>query len=485
MLRDTAAVSGENVRRLREALERVGRHGENPEALYELLDPEIVWDASPLEMPDHGVYRGYEGVREFWRRWLAAWEDWEFSPEEFVDAGDIVVVAMRQCGSGKGSGMQVEARHGQVWAFRAGKVIRHELHPNVDCALQAVGLSRAEDASSRARLGELVFAFMESQLAYVMARLKLADALVDGPKSVDELVAVTSAAPGMLRRLLRGLVSLGLVAENADGRVSLTEVGALLQSDAAGSMRDVALHFGSEGYRAWGELEHTVRTAEPAFDTALGEPLFLYMRNHPEAGAAFNGTMTQLSRGVIAEAVERYDFAPAGRILDVGGGRGHFVAAVLEKHPTVEGAVFDLPQVAEAANAYLARRGLADRCSVISGNFFKSVPEGYDTHLLKWVLHDWDDESCRTLLAMSHAALPRAGRLLVVEQLLPDELRPTPRLHPALASDLNMLVNGAAAALERSLTEYDQLLSESGFVIEDVIHLPSGFSIISCPRRDS
>jgi len=135
-------VASTNVELLRAMLERVGRHSENPEALYELLAPDVVMDTSQMELPDSGVYVGHDGVREFWRRWLGPWEEWEFVPEEFIDAGDKVVVAMHMRGRGKGSGVWVEQRHGQVWAFRDGKVVRHDLYPDLDQALRAAGVTR-------------------------------------------------------------------------------------------------------------------------------------------------------------------------------------------------------------------------------------------------------------------------------------------------------------------------------------------------------
>jgi ketosteroid isomerase-like protein len=132
----------ENVELLRGMLERVGRHSENPEALYELLAPDVVMDASQLGLPDIGVYVGHQGFRDFWRRWLGPWEAWEFVPEEFIDAGDKVVVAIRQRARGRGSGVQVEEHHAQVWTFQNGKVVRQDLYPDMEQALKAAGIAK-------------------------------------------------------------------------------------------------------------------------------------------------------------------------------------------------------------------------------------------------------------------------------------------------------------------------------------------------------
>jgi len=332
-------------------------------------------------------------------------------------------------------------------------------------------------AGSAEYLRNLLVGHIPVQLACAMAGLGLADLLADGPMTVDELSAAAKARPDLLRRLVRGLADIGLVTLEDDDRVSATEMGALLRSGTAGSMRDLALYRGGPSYTSWGKLEHTVRTGEPAFEAALGAPFFSYMRDHPEDGAAFDGGMTRLSLDIIDEALARYDFSVARRILDVGGGRGHFAAAVLEAHSQLEGAVLDLPERIGAADAYLRGRGLGERCAAIGGNFFDSVPVGYDVHILKWILHDWNDASCRQLLAQCRAALPADGRLLVVELLLPDGAAADGRLRPAIQTDLFMLVNFADSR-ERSLDEYERLLGDCGFALEQATALPSSFSVL-------
>jgi hypothetical protein len=337
----------------------------------------------------------------------------------------------------------------------------------------------------RRRLTALLAGFMPVQLIHVMARLKLADLLDGGSATVRELSAATGTKPSMLRRLVRGLAGVGMLDLDGDERVSLTPMGALVDSRVSGSMRDLALHRGGAAFAAWGKLEHAVRTGRPAFDAAHGDPFFTYLRIHPDAGAAFDGTMAALSRSVVREAVAHYDFGGASRILDVGGGRGHFATAVLDAYPGLVGAVFDVPEVAEATGEQLRRGSLRDRCRAIGGDFFASLPEGYDLHILKWILHDWNDESCRRLLTACRAALPPDGRLLVVEQLLPETVPTTGTLDPAIAMDLVMLVNFADAC-ERQLGEYEQLLNGGGFTLRDVVPLPSGFSMLDCrPLADS
>ena len=333
--------------------------------------------------------------------------------------------------------------------------------------------------SARERLARLLSGFMPVQLVYVMARLRLADVLEARSATVGELSSAIDIRPDLMRRLVRGLAGIGLLGLETDDRVSLTKMGRLLGSGSPGSMRDFALHRGGESFAAWGKLEHAVRTGRPAFEAAHGDGFFTYLRRNPEARASFDGTMTRVSHGVVAEAVARYDFGGASRVLDVGGGRGHFVAAVLDAYPDLEGALLDVPEVAEAAGDYLRRRGLGDRCVAIGGSFFDVLPHGYDVHLLKWILHDWDDDACHELLSACRSALPEEGRLLVVEQLLPEAVTDTGGLHPAIAMDLIMLVN-LVEARERYLHEYTHLLDGGGFTLHELVELPSGFSILDC-----
>jgi len=343
----------------------------------------------------------------------------------------------------------------------------------------------AKPRRRQAQLADLIFGFRPAQFVHVMARLAIADLLGDRQMTVGELSFAAGAQPDMMGRLLPGLAGIGLVELAPGDCVSLTEMGGLLATKGPGSMRGMALYAGAESFRAWAELEHGVRTGEAPFKTARGQSFFDYYREHPAARAAFDATMSQLSRAVIREAVPACDFASASRVLDVAGGRGHFVAAVLDANPNVRGAVFDLPEACAEAQGFIAGKGLAGRSEVIGGSFFDSVPPGYDVHLLKWILHDWDDASCQKILQTLRTALAENGHLLVVGQLLPDAMTADGPLHPAVAMDLAMLVNFADAR-ERTRAECDKLLTASGFAVRQVIELPgSGFSVLDCASQAS
>ena len=332
-------------------------------------------------------------------------------------------------------------------------------------------------AGSAEYLRNLLVGHVPVQLAYAMARLRLADLLADGPMTVDDLrhrrqgptghAAPATARPGRL----------GLVTLDRDDWVSLTEMGALLRSGTPGSLRDLALYRGGQSYASWGELEHTVRTGDAAFDAAHGAAFFSYLRDHPEAGAAFDGRMTGLSLDIIDETVARYDFSAATHILDVGGGRGHFAAAVLDAYPQLDGAVLDLPERIEAADEYLRGRGLGERCVAIGGNFFDSVPvrlrpphpQVDPPRLERRVVPEAAGAVSRGAARRRSAARGRAAAA--------DGAATDGRLRPAIQTDLFMLVNFADAR-ERSLDEYERLLGDSGFALEQAIALPSSFSVL-------
>ena len=232
-------------------------------------------------------------------------------------------------------------------------------------------------AGSAEYLRNLLVGHIPVQLACAMAGLRLADLLADGPMTVDELSAAANARPDLLRRLLRGLADIGLVTLDRDDRVSATEMGALLRSGMTGSECGTSpCTAGARPARLLGQARAPrCAPATLAFEAALGAPFFSYMRDHPEDGAAFDGGMTRLSLDIIDETLARCDFSVATRILaDVGGGRGHFAAAVLEAYPQLDGAVLDLPERIDAANEYLRGRGLGERCVAIGGDFFDSSP---------------------------------------------------------------------------------------------------------------
>ena len=310
---------------------------------------------------------------------------------------------------------------------------------------------------------EIIFGYGASQAVNVAARLKLADHLASGVRAPAELAAATGCDELAVRRLLRALVCLGIVTQSAPDDFALSEAGEPLRSDVPYSLRGMAmLVCGPETWRSWGELEYSVRTGSPAWDTVTGLSSFEYMAKHPEHATVFNQAMAGYTRAVAPAIVANGGFDRFTTVVDIGGGDGSLLAAILTAHPTLRGVLYDLPAGVEKADRALA--GVADRCDVIGGDFFESVPEGADAYVLKSVLHDWNDERAADVLRNCRAAMPSTGRVIVVEPVVPPVV--SPELTALVLSDLNMLVN--TGGMERTEAEFRDLFTRAGLKLERV-----------------
>ncbi|MGB8273875.1 MAG: methyltransferase, partial [Alphaproteobacteria bacterium] len=314
------------------------------------------------------------------------------------------------------------------------------------------------------QLMRLVNGFQVSQAIHVAATLGIADLLANGPRASDDLAAKTKTDPGALYRLLRALAAAGVFREESGKRFALAPLGACLRSDAPVPVAPWAALVGRPNYwQAWGSLLHSVRTGENAFRHVHGASTWEYRALHPEEGRMFDAAMTGLSRQVSKAVVEAYDFGSFGRVVDVGGGRGVILAAILAANPAVRGVLFDQPHVMADAGPVLRDAGVADRCDVQGGNFFTSVPAGGDCYILKAILHDWNDAEATQILRVCRAAMPADGKLLLVEQVIAP---PNEGLIGKM-SDLNMLV--APNGRERTADEFADLLALAGFRLTSVV----------------
>lgn len=318
-----------------------------------------------------------------------------------------------------------------------------------------------------------------SQAVYVAAKLGIADLLVDGPVACDDLATATRTHAPSLQRTLRALAGVGVFSEVAPGRFALTPLAALLRSSTPDSMRALAIMYGEEQYRAWGDFLHSVRTGQPAFEHQFGMGVFEYYTKNPEASAVFNEAMTGWTGRLASAVADAYDFSPFGTVVDVGGNQGTLLMAILRRHPSTRGILFDLPHVVAAAEPVLAKAGVSDRCARQGGDFFETVPTGGDAYILASVLHDWDDSRCTAILARCRSVMPAHGKLLIVELVLPEG-----RDEPFFGNwvDLHMLV--MASGRERTASEYRQLLRAGGFEFSRVVPTPAGSSIVEAvPAR--
>ena len=312
-----------------------------------------------------------------------------------------------------------------------------------------------------------------AQALYVVAELGIPDLLATRPHSSAELAQAAGAHAPSLYRVLRTLASLGVFVEEDDQTFGLTPLGATLRSDVRGSVRAWALVNCGVSWRAYGELLYSVRTGQPGFDRAFGMSVFDYTARHPDALALFGKMMIDFHGQEVAAVAAAYTLSDAKSVVDVGGGSGNLLAALLEANPRLTGTVFERPPVAETAIQWLHAAGLSHRADVLEGDFFESVPTGGDVYVLSHVIHDWDEAHCLTLLGNCRRAIGPGGRLLIVETVLPGPNEPS----PGRLLDLIMLAN-APRGQERTLEEYRELLARADFRLARVVPTASPVSVI-------
>ena len=315
-----------------------------------------------------------------------------------------------------------------------------------------------------------------SQALYVAAKLGVADVLAAEPLAAEDVAAALDVRAPVLRRVLRALVAGGVFTELEDGRFANNDAAAALRADAPGRMREVVINFGEEMYRAFGELLHTVRTGETAFDVVYGAPLFEYYAANPEVEASAAARMLARTLPVAAEFAASDVVRDARTLVDVGGGTGTLLAEVLRHRPAIGGVLLERPGMLELAHGYLAAQGVAERCELVEGDFFSSVPAGGDVYVLKSVLHDWDDERCIAILQRCRQAMDPTARLAIIELLLPERMTPSDPMLSAALLDLIMLAY--AGGRERTEAEFTQLLDQAGLRLASTTPLAAGPHIL-------
>jgi SAM-dependent methyltransferase len=302
-----------------------------------------------------------------------------------------------------------------------------------------------------------------AQACYAAAKLGLPDAMAAGPRPVAELAVECGADPRALDRLLRAMVSAGVFCQTAPRTYALTSVSELLRSDAPGSLRQMAVLDGEEVYRSFADIVHTVRTGTPAFESIYGEPFYAYLAGQPRLAATF---VEAMSGAQVAAALALCDLTGTELLVDVGGGDGSLLAEALTRHPALRGVLLELPEAVRRAKTTVTDAGVADRAELVEGDFFAAVPASGDAYVLARVLHNWTDERAEQILRRIREAMRPDGRLLVVEQLLPDaDTEPGPGKGMV---DLLMLV--LLEGHDRTQADYVRLLERAGFALRTVRH---------------
>ena len=334
-------------------------------------------------------------------------------------------------------------------------------------------------SSSEASLMPLIMGHMASRVIFVAAQLNLADLIAEGCQTIAELADRTRTHAPSLERVLRTLGSLGVLDETEPGKLVLTPLGNQLRTGVSGSVRDLALMFGNErSWQSWGDLLHSVQTGELAAQRIYGMSGFEYFAANPEQAVIFNQAMAENTRRVGADIAAGYDFSDIGTLVDIGGGSGALLAVILPAFPTLQGIVFDLPSGLEGARRCLEAAGVASRCDVVEGDFFRAVPAGAGAYILKNVIHDWDDERGVAILRSCRAAMPEQAKLLLIERLMPTRIAANPVHRQIALMDINMLV--MPGGRQRTEPEFKALLARSDFRWNATVPLSaaSGYSII-------
>ena len=344
--------------------------------------------------------------------------------------------------------------------------------------------ARDANAVLAAEVLDLIEGKWTTQAIGVAAELGIADLVASGTATLDALAAATQCEPSSLRRLMRALASLGLVAEGHDRSYALTARGELLREDAQPSLRAWARWGASQHWSPWGQLLQSVRTGR-SLRASTGEAGgYDHLQRDPAKAAIFNKAMTEVSSLVAGPLLDAFDFGARGHVMDVGGGHGELMRALLQAHPRLQGTIFDLAHAIEGARSSWETSPLAPRCRLSVGDFFEAVPGGADVYVMKSILHNWDDGRSALILRSCREAAGPDARLLLVERVMPERMDGRDDDRRVARADLNMLVTHAGH--ERTLAEFSSLLGGSGFEVVRCRPLAVGFSLIEAlPARRS
>ena len=319
-----------------------------------------------------------------------------------------------------------------------------------------------------------------SKAILVAAELGLADLINTRPMQASELARHCGCDSSALHRLLRGLCTIGICNENASGAFELGEMGEYLRSGSPESLRDMVLWWGRSHWELWDNLMYSVRTGRSARSMLYGSGGFDFIKDDPEAAAIFHRAMSQMAQLENSEILRVYDFSRYEKILDVGGGYGELLLAIMAVHQAAKTVLFDLEETIAGASARSSKNWPAERCELVAGDFFEGVPSGANLHILKNVIHDWGEKDAIRILSNCARALPPEGRLLVVERVLPAKFVHSAQHRELARSDLTMLL--AHAAEERTLQQFNRIAERAGLTLVQSIPTATPLSLIEFTR---
>lgn len=345
---------------------------------------------------------------------------------------------------------------------------------NSDAVTSGAATALDEALTNAAQVVQMAQGLVLSRAIFATAELGIADYLKDGgAQSAEEIAQATNMHAPSLYRLLRMMAGFGFFVEDEEQRFSLTPLSATLHSEAPGYARSTIRSMaGSMAWGTYGEFLHSVKTGETAIEKAFGEPVFDYLSTRPELATMFNEAMIGFHGEEKPAVAAAYDFSGIGVLCDVGGGTGSLLTTILQANPELKGILHDLPHVIDEARIQIEEKNLSERCEIVPGSFFDSIPSGADAYILSHIIHDWDERRCLQILENCRRAMPQDGKLLLVEMVIP----PGNEMHPAKILDVMMLM--FTGGKERTEQEYAALFVKGGFKLTTVIPTPSAVSVI-------
>jgi len=329
-----------------------------------------------------------------------------------------------------------------------------------------MGLKETEE------LNRLMLGVAVSRAICTVAELGVADHIADRTAvPVATLAQKTGTHERSLHRVLRLLASRGLFRETSPGAFEHTPLSFALREDAEGSYRAGARMF-HRFFPAWDALDHSIRTGAPGFDRAFGSPLFDFVMANPAVGPLLDAGMSSFHGYETAAMLDAYDFSGVKTLADIGGGNGSLLTGALKRYPAMRGILFDLGHVVGRAQTNLRAAGLAERCEVIEGSFFETVPSGADAYLFRHIIHDWTDEQSLQILGHCRRAIPSDGRLLLVECVVPAGN------DPSASKDFDITMMTFPGGMERTEPEFKALLDQAGFALTSVTPTSTMVSVV-------
>jgi hypothetical protein len=325
---------------------------------------------------------------------------------------------------------------------------------------------------------QLISARWVAQAIGAAAKFRFADLLAEGPRSARDVAREAHTDPDVTHRLLRALASYGIFEERELGTFANTPASDSLRADIPGSLRPMALYSSAPHIvQAWAELPHSVATGAPAFRHTHGVSTWEYLRTHAEAAEEFDAAMTANSQREAGAVLDAYDFSRFETLVDVAGGAGLLLQAVLGKHDRLKGILFDLPHAIEHAREVVGASPVASRCELVAGDAFEGVPHGADAYMMKHIVHDWSDADSLRILASIHKAARPGATLLVIDAVV------EPGNGPQFAKilDINMLVM-TEGGRERTEAEFADLLRRGGFVLERTVRTMAPLWVLEARR---